>query len=93
MFKASCAVTAKLKELRVVALPGTATAKCVAALLTTLIEPELPVIEGVALSATVMVELATVFSAAGKVPVPFVNPELAGSMAWASLLEKWTRPA
>jgi hypothetical protein len=67
-------VTETLKGLRVVAVPGPTTLKCVAALLTTPIGLEPPVIGGVAVvSAAVIVVLVIVFRVAGKAPVPFAN--------------------
>jgi hypothetical protein len=67
-------------------------AKCVGALLTTLIMIGPLLIDVVVLSAAVMVVLVTIFRVAGKLPIPFVNAELAGSTAWPSLLEKCTIP-
>jgi hypothetical protein len=67
-------------------------AKCVGALLTTLIMIGLLFIVEIALSAAIIVVLVIAFRVAGKVPVPFVKVVLAGSTAWASLLEKCTMP-
>ncbi len=58
----------------------------------TWIEFEVPVIEARTVSVAVMVWLPTVFSVAGKVPVPFVSVVLAGRTAWLSVLEKCTVP-
>jgi hypothetical protein len=88
----SCAATVKLKGLRVVATPGVAIAKCVGALLTTLIMMGVLLIDVFALSAAVMVVLVIVFRVAGKLPVPFVNAEFAGNTAWPSLLVNFTIP-
>jgi hypothetical protein len=85
-------VTATPKDFRVVTEPGVKMAKCVGALLTTLIMIGPLLIDVVVLSAAVRVVLVTVFSVAGKVPVPFVNTELGGSTAWPSLLVKCTIP-
>ena len=48
--------------------------------------------ELVAVSVAVTVWLPAVFRVALKVPTPLVRVELAGSVAWASLLVKWTVP-
>ena len=45
-----------------------------------------------AASPTVMVWLPAVSSVALKVPVPLVSVQSGGSMAWPSLLVKWTVP-
>jgi hypothetical protein len=58
-----------------------------------LIAEEVPVREVVAVSVALIVWLPDVFRVAEKVPVPFVSVELAGSIALASELEKWTVPA
>ena len=47
----------------------------------TAIELEVPVIEGMAASVTVIVLLPTVFIVAAKEAIPFVSVELAGSVA------------
>jgi hypothetical protein len=57
-----------------------------------LIELEVPVIEGVTVSVAVMVWLPLVFSVAEKFPVPFVRVEFAGNVAWPSVLVKCTVP-
>ena len=82
----------KLKGLRVVARPGVAMAKCVGALLTTLIMMGILLIDPDVLSAAAMVVVAIDFRVAGKLPVPFANAEFAGSAAWPSLLVKCTMP-
>jgi hypothetical protein len=58
----------------------------------TLIEFEVPVIEGVSVSVALMVWLPAVFSVAEKFAVPFASAELAGSAAWPSVLVKFTVP-
>jgi hypothetical protein len=58
----------------------------------TLIELEVPEIEGAPASAAITVWLPEVFSVTEKVPVPLVSAELGGSTAWPSLLEKRTVP-
>ena len=52
----------------------------------------LPVIELFAVSVAVTVWLPAVFSVTLNEPTPFVNVELAGRTAAASLLAKWTVP-
>jgi hypothetical protein len=54
---------------------------------------EVPVMEAVTASVAMMVWLPEVFSVAEKVPAPFMSVELAGRIALASELEKWTVPA
>jgi hypothetical protein len=61
-------------------------------LLLTLIELEVPVIEGVAASVAEIVCAPAVFNVAEKFPTPFVSVELAGSTAWPSLLVKCAVP-
>ena len=75
-----------------VALPGALTAKCVAAAAPTAIVPLVPVIDPFTASVAVIVWLPAVFSVALKVPVSLVRVVLAGRIAWASLLVKWTVP-
>jgi hypothetical protein len=58
----------------------------------TAIELELPVIEAMAVSVVVTVWLPAVSSVAEKLEVPAVIVEFAGSMAWLSVLVKWTVP-
>jgi hypothetical protein len=53
---------------------------------------EVPLIELEVVSVAVMVSLPEVFRVAEKVPTPFVSVELAGSIAWPSLLVKCTVP-
>jgi hypothetical protein len=53
-----------------------------------LIEVDVPVIEGAAISVAVIVSVAAVFSVAEKVPVPFLSVELGGSIALLSELVK-----
>ena len=61
-------------------------------MLTTFIELE-PVTEAVTVSVAVIVSLLPmVLSVKEKLPVPFVNVELGGSIAWGSLLVKCTVP-
>ncbi len=49
--------------------------------------------ELVTVSVAVIDWVPAVSSVAEKVPVPLVRVALAGSVAWASLLVKWTVPA
>lgn len=58
----------------------------------TLIEVEIPVIDGVAVSVALMVWKPPVMNVTEKVPVPFISAELAGRLAWGSELEKRTVP-
>ena len=52
-----------------------------AAVVLTMIEFEVPVIEAVTESVAVIVSLGPVFSVALKIPVPFVNDEFPGKTA------------
>jgi hypothetical protein len=81
-----------LMEARVVVPLGALIIKCVAALLKTLIEVDVPLIEDAAESVAVMVVLAIIFSVAEKAPVPFVSVELGGKTACRSVLEKRVVP-
>jgi hypothetical protein len=93
LFAASRAVTVKLKEVRVLMAVGVFTVKCVAALLTTLIAFDVPVMEGKAVSVAVMVSTPTVLRVAGeKVPLPFTNVEFGGNVACGSVLVRCTVP-
>jgi hypothetical protein len=58
----------------------------------TLIEFEVPLIEAVTVSVAVIVWPPTVFNVAENFPVPFASVELAGSIAWPSVLVKCTVP-
>jgi hypothetical protein len=87
LFEASNAVTVILKAFPVTSLVGAPTEKCVAALLVTLIEPDVPEI-AVMVSVAVTVWAPAVFSVTGNVPTPFVNVEFVGNVAWPSLLVK-----
>jgi hypothetical protein len=58
----------------------------------TLIELVLPVMVLVTVSVAVIVRLPLVRRVALKVPVPLVRVVSAGSVAWPSLLVKWTVP-
>ena len=72
--------------------PGPITERWVAALLTTLIAPEVPCRAAWTVSAAVMVCDPIVISVNEKLPVPLVRAEFAGSVACASLLVNFTVP-
>ncbi len=91
-FEASSAVTVKLRAVPAVAVAGAVMEKWDAAPPPTLIESEVPAMEAVTESVAVMVWPPIVFSVAEKVAVPFVRVELAGSVAWLSVLVKCTVP-
>jgi hypothetical protein len=91
LFVASSAVTVSLKGVPDPAVDGAETEKWVAGSRTSIAD-EGPVIEAVTVSVAVMVWPPPVSSVAEKVPVPFVSFEFAGSIAWRSVLEKWTVP-
>jgi hypothetical protein len=71
-----------------VATAGAETVKCVAAAADTIIEFDVPVIDGVPVSVAVMVCEPAVFSVAENVPTPQVNVASAGNTAAPSLLVK-----
>ena len=58
----------------------------------TVMPDSVPVIVLVTVSVAVIDWEPAVLSVAEKVPVPLVSVVLAGSVAWASLLVKWTVP-
>ena len=88
----SLAVMVTLNGSPLPALAGAETTNLVAVGLDTLIVPDAPVIELVTVSVAVMVCAPTVFSVAGKVPVPLVKVALPGSTAMPSVLVKCTVP-
>jgi hypothetical protein len=92
LLAASRAFTVKLKGFWALTLTGADAEKCVAALEPTMIEFEVPVIECLIESVTVMVWLPKVFSVAGKFPTPNVNVKPVGRTAWLSLLVRSTFP-
>ena len=65
----------------------------VAQLTKTSIAFEVPLIEAVIVSVAVMVWVPVVCNVVEKVPIPSVSVEFAGSVAFASVLEKCTVPA
>jgi len=88
--KLSFAVTVKLNAVPAVADAGAVTTNAVADPAETVIFPEMPAIEPFTVSVPVMVETPAVFNVALNVPVPFVNAELGGSTACASVLLNFT---
>lgn len=86
------AVMVKLNATPGVADAGAEMAKCVAAVLVTVIVLEVPVMELVTVSVAVMVWLPAVFSVELNVPTPLVKVLLAGNMAAPSVLVKCTVP-
>ena len=74
-----------------VAVEGALTVKCVAAAAVTVIGPLVPVSEFGASVAVIVWELA-VTKVALKVPTPFSNVALAGTVPPTSLVVKWTVP-
>jgi hypothetical protein len=77
-----------------VPVPAVCTTNCGAATALTVIVPDVPAIEAVIVSVTVIVCPPIVFSVAENVPTPFVSPtSLDGSTAAPSVLVKFTVPA
>ena len=92
LFAASSALTVTLNEARVVVLAGVRRAKCVEALVTTVTELELTVIEAVMVSVAPIVAVPMVLRVMGGVAIPFAKAEFAGTVAWVSVVEKCTVP-
>jgi hypothetical protein len=92
LFAASSAVTVTETVRLVSEEGGPVTERCVAALVTTLIAPEVPFSEAVIVSEAVMVWGPMVTRVTGKVCVPFIRGELMGSAAWVSLLVNFKVP-
>jgi len=89
---ASSAVTVKVMPVPVVAVAGATTEKCVVVPWPTVIDPEVPVTDGVTVSVAVMVCRPAVVSVAEKVPVPDTRVVSAGSVGPGSELVKCTMP-
>ena len=77
---------------RAVAVEGMLTVKCVAAAAVTVIGPLVPASEFGALVAVIVWELRKSTKVALKVPTPFSNVALAGTVPPTSLVVKWTVP-
>jgi len=92
LLKASSAVTVKENPEPVVAVAGAETVKWVADPEPTVIDPEVPVTDGVTVSVAVMVCRPAVVSVAEKVPVPDTRVVSAGSVGPGSELVKCTIP-
>ena len=88
----SSAVTVKLNAVPLLAAPGAATVKWVAAAGLTVIAAVVPVIEAVTVSVAVTVCEPAVLSVTEKFPVPAVRVAFAGKTAWPSLLVMCTIP-
>jgi hypothetical protein len=88
----SSAVTVNVKATPAVTNEGGDTEKWVAAAGLTVMVPEIPVIEAVAVSAAAIVWFPALFNFAVNMPVPLVRVASAGNIAAGSLLVKCTVP-
>lgn len=92
LFAASSAVTVSWIVFRVWVALGPVTPICVAAFVTTLIGPDVPLSEAVTVSLAVIVCMPSVLSVTWKLAVPPVSAEFAGNIACVSVLVKCTVP-